>query len=67
MCGNTNSVSKHYLEWTFSGERVSEIYLCEDCRYLNACLCYVKVLLCGNEVGCELLLSFFLGGLGPQY
>ena len=57
MCGN--SISKHNLEWTFNGESVSKIYLCDDCWQPNNCHYYVKDLLCGNEVGCELLFSFF--------
>jgi len=62
LCGN--SVSKHNLEWTFNCESVSKIYLCEDCWEPNN---YVKYLLCGNEVDCELLLSFFLGGFVSRY
>ena len=65
LCGN--SVSKHNLEWTFNGGSVSKIYLCEDCWQPNNCLCYVKDLLCGNQVGRKLLLSFFLCSLGLQY
>jgi len=65
LCGN--SVSKHNLEWTFNGESFSKTYLCGDCWQPNNCLYYVKHLLCGNEVGCELLLSFFLDGLGSRH
>jgi len=67
-CTYGNSVSKDNLGLTFYGESVSKIYLCEDCwQPSNNYLYYVKVLLCGNEAGCELLLSFFLGGFGLRY
>jgi len=65
MCGNI--VSKHNLEWSFNGESVSKIYLCEDCWQPNNCLYYVKDLLSGNEVRCEQLLSFSAGDRGPRY